>query len=128
MDFCKLLIGLFSVIPQLINVCVELQFEENKKYSKDASLPPRACVEVLNGTNAHDILEAAANHHPCYNFTALNTAYGRMITSICDIEQRPADKYYWVIYVDGKSAPVGIDDLRPADGSILRFQYKQLNW
>jgi len=113
---------------KMINVCVELQFEENKKYSKDASLPPRACVEVLNGTNAHDILEAAANHHPCYNFTALNTAYGRMITSICDIEQRPADKYYWVIYVDGKSAPVGIDDLRPADGSILRFQYKQLKW
>lgn len=111
----------------MINVCVELQFE-GSKYSNGANPPPRACVQVLNGTNAHDILKVAADVHPCYNFTVLHTSYGRMIKSICDVDQRPADRFYWLIHIDGKSAPVGIDDLRPADGSTLSFQHKQMNW
>ena len=111
----------------MINVCIELQFEVNK-HSTGKSPPPRTCVEVLNGTNAHDILKVAASNHPCYNFTVLHTSFGRMIKSVCDIAQRPADKFYWTINIDGKSATVGIDDLKPGDGSILGFEYKQLNW
>ena len=111
----------------MINVCVELQFEVNK-YSKGKSPPPRVCVKVLNGTNAHDILKVAVNEHPCYNFTAVNTSWGHMITSICEIEQRHSDKFYWTIKIDGKSAATGIDDLIPSDGSNLLFEYKKLNW
>ncbi|CAH3111192.1 unnamed protein product [Porites lobata] len=112
---------------EMINVCVELQFEANK-YSKGKSPPPRVCVKVLNGTNAHDILKVAVNEHPCYNFTAVNTSWGHMITSICEIEQRHSDKFYWMVKIDGKSAATGIDDLIPSDGSNLLFEYKKLNW
>ncbi|KAL9981611.1 hypothetical protein ACROYT_G010337 [Oculina patagonica] len=111
----------------MINVCVELQFNVSK-YSDGKTPPPPVCVTVFNGTNAHDILKEAAKNHSCYNFTTLDTPYGRSIESICGIYRRPADKFYWMIYIDGKSAPVGIDDLRPGHGSKLSFQYKKLNW
>lgn len=125
-------IRLFSGIPQTVTICVELLFEVNTLpnvvQESGPSTPPRACVEVVNGTNAHDILKEAANQHPCYNFTVNLTSYGRMIKSICNVEQKPAEKFYWMIYINGKPATVGIDDLQPNDGSTLGFHYKQLNW
>ncbi|KAM7436534.1 hypothetical protein ABFA07_013693 [Porites harrisoni] len=112
---------------KMINVCVELQFEVNK-YSKGKTPPPRACVNVLKGTNAHDILTMALKEHPCYKFTVKMTSWGRSIMSICDITRRPVDKYYWMIKINGKSATTGIDNLRPSDGSHLLFEYKKLYW
>lgn len=117
----------FFITLQIVEVCVELEFNVTK-YSNGQSPPPRVCVTVVNGTNAHDILKEAANQHSCYNLTTVNTSYGRMIESICGIHNRPADKYHWLIYIDGKSAPVGIDDLRPGHGSTLSFRYKKVNW
>lgn len=111
----------------MVNVCVELQFEVNK-YSKGKTPPPRACVNVLKGTNAHDILTMAVKEHPCYKFTVKMTSWGRSIISICDITRRPVDKYYWMIKINGKSATTGIDNLRPTDGSHLLFEYKKLYW
>lgn len=91
-------------------------------------LPPSAYVEVENGTNAHDILKEAANQHECYNFTAIFTPFGNMIKSICGVASNSRENLYWIVYIDGKSAQVGIDDLRPKHGSILRFQYEKVNW
>ena len=70
----------------------------------------------------------ASNQHPCYNFTTKDTSYGRMIESICDIHSSGTLYLYWLIYIDGQSAPVGIDDLKPGQGSKLSFQYHKLNW
>lgn len=110
-----------------IEVCVELQFNASY-HSNGESPPPEACVTVLNGTNAHDILVEASNQHPCYNLTTKDTSYGRMIESICDIHSNNTLYLYWLIYIDGKSATVGIDDLKPGQGSKLSFQYQKLNW
>ena len=90
--------------------------------------PPSAYVQVENGTNAHDILKEAANQHSCYNFTAISTAFGHMIKSISGVASNTVENLYWRIYIDGKLAQVGIDDLRPKHGSILRFQYEKVNW
>lgn len=126
---------------EMINVCVELQIDEHSPPKQlnqaenqipqkptPTSLPPPACVEVQNGTKAHDILKEAAKQHACYDFTTLSTSFGRMITSICEVEQKPAEKFYWMIYINDKRAPVGMDDLQPKNGSTLRFHYKKLNW
>lgn len=92
------------------------------------SCPPSAYVQVENGTNAHDILKEAANQHSCYNFTAISTAFGLMIKSISGVASNTVGNLYWLTYIDGKLAQVGIDDLRPKHGSILRFQYEKVNW
>lgn len=125
----------------MIRVRVELLFDDSNFSEKSnrsentipkevstKGLPPPAYVEVENGTNAHDILKEAANQHDCYNFTAISTAFGHMIKSICGVASNSVEKLYWMIYIDGKSATVGIDDLRPKHGSILRFQYEKVNW
>ncbi|XP_020616706.1 gastric intrinsic factor-like [Orbicella faveolata] len=110
-----------------IRVCVELKFNATK-YTDGKSPPSPACVEVRNGTNAHKILKLAATQDPCFNFTAKMTMWGHSVQSICGIHRRPAEKVYWMIYIDGKSASTGIDYLIPGDGSTLVFVYKQLFW
>ena len=116
----------FAVVLQ-IHVCVELHFNATK-YTDGRSSPSRACVEVRNGTNAHEILKIAATQDSCFNFTAVMTMWGHSVRSICGISRRPADKVYWMIRIDGKSARTGIDYLKPGDGSTLVFVYKQLFW
>ncbi|KAL9983027.1 hypothetical protein ACROYT_G005151 [Oculina patagonica] len=110
-----------------IRVCVELEFNATK-YTGGRSPPSPACVQVRNGTNAHEILKMAATQDSCFNFTAVMTMWGHSVYSICGLDRRPADKVYWMIYIDSKSAPTGIDDLRPGGGSTLVFVYKQLFW
>ncbi|KAJ7347660.1 hypothetical protein OS493_039703, partial [Desmophyllum pertusum] len=58
---------------KVIRVCVELKFNVSGNYSNGRSPPSPVCVEVLNGTNAHEILKMAATQDPCYNFTAVKT-------------------------------------------------------
>ncbi|KAJ7375618.1 hypothetical protein OS493_040027 [Desmophyllum pertusum] len=113
---------------EVIRVCVELKVNVSGNYSNGKSPPSPVCVEVLNGINAHEILKMASTQDPCYNFTAVKTMWGHSVYSICGIDRRPADKIYWMIEIDGKSASVGIDSLRPGDGSTLVFVYKQLFW
>ena len=110
----------------MIEVCVELQFNVSN-HSGGESPPPQVNVTVVNGTNAHDILVEASNQHPCYKLTTEDTSYGRMIESICDIRKRPNDMFYWLVYIDGKTATVGIDDLKPGQGSKLSFRYQKWN-
>ena len=112
---------------QMIEVCVELKFDANN-HTVGKTPPPPVCVTVLNGTNAHDILKLAANQHPCYHFTAVLGSYGHSVLSICDIHRVPVEKFYWMIYIDGHSAPVGIDDLKPQNGDILSFKFEKLHW
>lgn len=111
----------------MIEVCVELKFSASN-HPNGSSPPTEVTVEVVNGTNAHDMLVEASIQHSCYNLTTKDTSYGRMIESICDIHTRPNDMFYWLIYIDEKSAPVGIDDLKPGQGSKLSFRYQKLNW
>ena len=85
-------------------------------------------MTVANGTNAHNILKEAAKKHPCYAFTTQTSTYGHSVTSICGVQRRPVDKFYWMIYIDEETAPVGVDDLTPGHGSTLSFRYKQLHW
>lgn len=113
---------------QNITVCVELKFVNINKYTKGKTAPTTECVTVANGTNAYDILKEAAKKNACYAFTTQKTSYGNSVTSICGVQRRPVDKFYWMIYVDEKSATAGVDDLRPGDGSTLSFRYKQLHW
>ena len=116
----------FSVIHQ-IRICVQLEFNATE-YADGKTPPSPVCVEVRNGTNAHEILKLAAKQDSCYNFTAVMTMWGHSVHSICGVYRRPADKVYWSIKIDGKSAKTGIDYLKPGDGSTLKFVYKQYSW
>ncbi|PFX24721.1 gastric intrinsic factor-like [Stylophora pistillata] len=113
---------------QNITVCVELRFVDTNKDTEGKTPPPTKCVTVANGTNAHNILKEAAKKHPCYAFTTQTSTYGHSVTSICGVQRRPVDKFYWMIYIDEETAPVGVDELKPAHGSTLSFRYKQLHW
>ena len=86
---------------------------------------------VQNGTTAYRVMELAKERrHPCYNFTTTLSSWGRSIESICGVYRNHKLKRYWTIRLDPgwKSAPYGIDTLKPTDGQCLVFFYKQFNW
>lgn len=112
----------------MIRVRVKLDFNEIHKYSNGRSVPAPVCVKVLNGTNAHDILKLATKQNSCFSVHAVKTMWGHSVHDICGIERKPKDKFYWTIYINGKSAKTGIDYLKPSNGSTVLFAFKQLNW
>jgi len=80
---------------------VALKFNETHKYSNGRIIPPPVCVEVLNGTNAHEILKMAAARDGCYSLNTEESMWGHFITAICGIDQKPKEKFYWMIYING---------------------------
>ena len=55
-------------------------------------------------------------------------SFGHFITSICGVASNWKKKHYWMIYVNGKSAQYGVDELIPKDGQIITFKYKKVNF
>ena len=55
-------------------------------------------------------------------------SFGHFITSICGVANNWKKMHYWMIYVNGKSAQYGVDELKPKDGDIITFKYKKVNF
>ena len=55
-------------------------------------------------------------------------SFGHFITSICGVAKDWKKKHYWMIYVNGKSAQYGVDELQPKHGDIITFIYKKVNF
>lgn len=83
---------------------------------------------AVNGTNAFDLLQMASQRHPCFNFEyKVFPSLGRYISSICCVAQNTTTQQYWLIYINDKSSPVGVDQLQPKTGDTLQFIYRQLS-
>ena len=83
---------------------------------------------ILQGATAYDVLEKAKFLNPCYRATYRKRSYGRVVTSICSLALDWRKRQYWVIYINGKSAQYGVDELKPKDGDIITFKYKNVNF
>ena len=84
---------------------------------------PPVSVSVPGGTTAYTILGLAGEQNSCYKATYKEYSFGRSVTSICGVATDVSKKYYWLIYVNGKSAQYGVDGLKPKDGDLITFKY-----
>ena len=82
-------------------------------------------VDAASNTTAYELLQLAAKLNPCYNYRYKQFSFGRYITTICCVEQNTTSGFYWFVYINSKSSPVGVDLLKPKDGDTLTFQYEQ---
>ena len=107
---------------QIITVSVQLEFNVTNITRTE---PAPVTVSVTQGTTAFTILELASQQNTCYNATYQQFSFGRSIVSICGVASDSSKSRFWLIYINGVSAQVGIDGLKPNDGDIITFVYKQ---
>ena len=87
-------------------------------------------VKVQNGTTAFEILQLAETLNPCYKagYKVFSNPAGRFITRICCVEQNKTADLYWLIYINGRLANVGVDLLKPNNGDRLTFKYQMVQF
>lgn len=108
--------------PKKIDVSVKLSVIN----VKESAIPPVE-LRVAEGTTAFSILQLASQQSPCYKFEhQYYPDLGRFITSICCMEQNQIAKLYWMIYINGQLATVGVDNLKPKNGDRITFKYERV--
>ncbi|CAB4028535.1 gastric intrinsic factor-like [Paramuricea clavata] len=110
--------------PQIITVRVQLVFNVTDMRRTE----PPVSVSVLEGTTAYSILVMAGKQNSCYTATYKKYSFGRSVTSICGVAKDSSKNYYWLIYVNEKSAKYGVDGLKPKDGDLITFKYEKLTF
>ena len=80
---------------------------------------------VPEKATAYEILELAAKNNSAYQFKALETSYGRMITSINNVQQNSETGSYWSLYENDKPARDGVDLFIPKNNTYIIFKYEQ---
>lgn len=79
---------------------------------------------------AFDVLVAAQNY-PCYNFEYKNyTGMGAFITSMCNVANNEKNFTYWMFYVNGHEATVGVSSYIVQPNDVLEMKYMSVtdNW
>ena len=77
---------------------------------------------------AFDILRAAQSH-PCFNFNhAVNPTYGAYITSICGVSNENTLHNYWMFYVNGERAQVGVSSYQISPNDMIQMRYLHMNF
>lgn len=104
---------------------MKLVVKDPAKKGQTEMLDP-VVVKVPEKTSAYEILQYAADVNAKYKFEVLQTSYGRMITSICDVKQDPSTGYYWSLYEsESVQAKDGVDLFIPTDNSCIIFKYER---
>ncbi len=91
--------------------------------------PTAQTVSVSSAASAFDVLKAASQVQNCYKFRYKNySGLGAYITSICGVQQNHEERMYWMFYVNGKKASVGVSSFFPKAGDVITMKYEKVNW
>ena len=88
-------------------------------------IPENVSLVVPEKATAYEILKLAANSNSAYEFEVLETSYGRMITSINNVQQNSKTGSYWSLYENDKAARDGVDLFIPKNNTCILFKYVQ---
>ena len=86
---------------------------------------PPVIVKASEGSTAKIVLDMAGKQNPSYVATYKQEKLGHFITSIDGVYNDQEKLYFWFIYLNGKEAEVGVDDLKPKDQDVLSFKYRK---
>ena len=103
-------------------VCVKLEIGDR---TEGQEIPENVTLVVPEKTTAYEILKLAAKNNSAYEFEVLETSYGRMITSINNVQQNSETGSYWSLYENDKPARDGVDLFIPKNNTYIIFKYKQ---
>ena len=97
----------------------------NTDPTKTFTTPDKVDLVVPEKATAYEILVEAAKADNMYQFKALETSYGRMITTIGDLEQDHSSGYYWLLYEnEATKAKDGVDLFVPRNNTCIKFKYE----
>ena len=92
--------------------------------------PDQQQATVSSLSTAFDVMNAvAAQAHPCYQFKYKTySGMGAYITSICGVAPNHEAKMYWMYYVNGKKANVGVSSYVPNQNDVITWKYEKVSW
>ena len=90
-------------------------------------VPVKLKFPVYQQVTAFDVL-VAAQKYPCYNFEYKNyTGYVAFITSMCNVANDEINSNYWLFYVNGQEASVGVSLYIVKPNDVLVMKYMHVN-
>ena len=107
---------------------MQLSFVEYSNSIKEDVIPAVDIATATNSTTAFEMLTLAAKQNPCYRFQYKTFSFGHYITQICCVAENTTTQYHWFININDAPSPVGVDQLKPSHGDIIRFEYRYINY
>ncbi|XP_070571712.1 uncharacterized protein [Ptychodera flava] len=84
---------------------------------------------IRRGTNVYDTMLKIEEENPdkfCFKAIYFE-GLGHYITTINGLEESHANSNYWMYYVNGVLAPVGVDTYKPDDGDTITWKYEHFS-
>lgn len=76
---------------------------------------PQTAIQLLGDITKENRIELTTKEY----------SFGVLVEGIGDIANDPQEGYYWIYYVNDKSADVGASDYLVQDGDTIRWQYEK---
>jgi KaiC/GvpD/RAD55 family RecA-like ATPase len=138
--------GYLGYFENTRNNIQEARITEMNTITEESSKIVYTSVDNFNSVEQKTVLEIENQSYPI-NIEAGNTAYdlmkhaeaagyirfstndyggdlGRLVEEINGIRNSARDKKYWIYYINGKKATVGISNYQPQSGDIISWQYE----
>ena len=93
---------------------------------KAVTLNNSIILHLQSGASAFDALKEASNQDSCFRFRVKMYSFGPYIEGICNVEQNKTAQRYWMFYVNGKMAKVGVGSYKVQQNDNITFKYTQM--
>ena len=115
-----LIAGIFAIVKHTNNSDVTLKTISISVYDKENTNIYKERVD----TDKQYLIEVLEENKDL-NVVTQDSQYGKFITSIKGIEQ--GGDYYWMYYIDGEFAQVGVSNCEIEDGKTYDFKIENIN-
>lgn len=97
-----------------INVALKITLENNSsEYSR----------KVDSGVSVFNLMKSISEEED-FNFKYQDSNLGAFIEEINGVKNNSSDKVYWMFYVNGKMAEVGVSNYKLSDNDIVEWRYE----
>ena len=114
-----------SEVIRTYNVTLKVDFDA---IDKQDPAPLNLSFPINANKTAFDVL-LAAQRQTCYNFKyARDPKFGVFITSICGVSNENTLHNYWMFYVNGERAQVGVSSYQISPNDMIQMRYLHMNF
>lgn len=83
-------------------------------------------VFVPEASNAYDLMAATATQYEDFSFNGRDfTGIGFFVETINGLSQDRGEGMYWIYYINGKVAPVGISQYKLKADDVITWKYEK---
>lgn len=114
-----------SEVIRTYNVTLKIDFDA---IDKQDPVPLNLSFPINANKTVFDVL-LAAQRQTCYNFKYVrDPKFGVFVTSICGVSNENTLHNYWMFYVNGERAQVGVSSYQISPNDMIQMRYLHMNF